>query len=364
MQTHCVSTRRPSGLVIATLFLTVLMTAPAFAGRPECTCQNIESLQQDYQNAVFLEDYMRRLAQELAAVEARQIDLNKNHPTDPDSGRDVKSVADQARAAFERANLNLPFPQVTGYTGPKRIDMPSGTCTQDDGQLKALEKGSPCEAMADSAAAHEQAHRHLCNKMGQAAYWARPLSEMMFEEAAAYHAQAANLKTELRRVLEAATIVYKGRWPFTLKVPGAMEVEYLYVTSTTDLGNATSGDTWKMTGTGTTTTTIEKAVIAGMTCTGSGSVDAHFDATLTTDGLTFGLKLAGRVTGGSPAISCPGGGGGFGLPPPDNISDTVARNVPLKAGDTQLGGGWGNSVGFGMIGGVADMVLSVTCPAQ
>jgi len=349
------------GLVLST-------PGAAAAGPAACTCRNLESLQQDYQNAVYLEGYMRRLAEHLKAIEAPLIEARRTAPDSYEAGVMISSRTDPARAAFEAQNLHLPFDHVAGYTGPDRVSMPRGTCAQLQADLDALENGSPCEAMADVALAHELFHRDNCNRLGADAYWSRLDSEIALEEADAYHAQAANLKAELRRVLDASQVTYHGRWPLTVTVPGAMNVGYLFVTRSDDLGQSSSGDTWAMTGKGSTTVTIEQAEIGGMACSGSGSVDSEFQVTMTTDGLTFGLDLVGTVTGGNPALSCPGGGG-MGFPPPDPVLGQVASGQPLHAGDNQVGGDWGAPMravlaGMGQVTGDADIVLSVTCEGQ
>ena len=362
------TTRHHCGLSAILAMTAIISASPLAAGPPACTCHNLESLQQDYQNAVYLEKYMRELAEHLKSIEAP---LLKARQTDPDSYEasvEISSRTGPARDAYEKSHLKLPFSKIKDYSGPERVPMEKETCQQKQEDLDALENGSPCEAMADAALAHELFHRDNCNHIGVDNYWRRELSEIALEEAQAYHAQAANLKSELRRVLEDATIVYKGRWPFSVSVPGAMHVDYLFVTGTADLGQSSSGDTWAMTGHGTTTTTIETAEIAGRTCRPSGSVNSEFDATLTTNGLTFGLDIRGGVTGGNPAISCPGGMG-MGMPPPDPIVGRVATGLPLKEGDNPVGGDWtgpmrGAMAGMGTVSGVADMVASVTCTTK
>jgi hypothetical protein len=351
--------------LVAALFL--VLPAAALADRPTCACEHLESLQQDLKNALYLEGFMRRLAAEMAAVEAQQKDLNDNHPTHRDAGRPVWSVSDQAREVYMNANLRLPVPRVTGYTGPEKVDMIRGTCAQADADLAGLRDGSPCAAMAEAALRHEARHRARCITMGPGPYWERLASQVALEEAEDYKAQAADLRADIRRLLDTATITYHGTFTPTVSMPGAMTASYLYGVETGDIGGAAGGpESWTMTGIGSFRTSITSATIAGMACTPTGELNADLAVRLETDGLTFGLSAEGQQRGGTVGLKCKLGGG-MSLPVSDPISGQITSAQPLHAGDNRLTEDWTAAMrailaGSGVqVSGTTDMVLSVTC---
>ena len=351
-------------LAVAVLALGVA-DKPALAGPPACTCQNLESLQQEYQNAVFLEGYMQRLAAQLKAEEERLKGLKLSTNTDPDQNLNIVATVAQVRTAYEKANLHLPFPATKGYTGPERVPMSPGTCEQAQADLDAMEQGSPCEAIADMALAHELGHRDICDRLGAPAYWGRMLSEIALEEAGMYKIQAGNLKGELRRVLEASEITLKGEWRHVIS-GGDVELTYFYQFQSGDIGGASKGDTWTMAGKGETQNSIESMKIPGVSCTSSGAVRNDFEVAVTTDGLTFGLDYADRNTGGDLKLICDGGMSMV-VPTGEASSGKLASGQPLVAGDNPVPNAWADAMmalaaSEGMsISGEPKTVLSVTC---
>ena len=354
-------------LRILTLVAALTAPLPGFAGPPACTCQNLESLQQDYQNAVFLERKKRALAAYLKAQEDRLAGLKVTSNQDPDNDLDITATVGNLKVKFEKDYGEMPFPQVAGYSGPDTVDMPFGTCEQNRDDLAALEKGSPCAAMADAALLHELGHSNLCTAIGAKAYWSRPASALALEEAGFYKEQAANLKSELRNVLEDAKVELRGTWRHTLSGQG-LTVTYFYETQTGDIGKASGGDTWTMTGKGETATSIESMKLPGMSCTSQGAVRNSMDVVLTTDGLTFGLESRESRVAGEIVTQCGDGGGGT-LPTTDTGSGELTSGQALVAGDNPLPYGWATTIKLLMrMGGMEmtgdpDMVLSVTCPA-
>jgi hypothetical protein len=266
----------------------------AQSSMPECTCRNLASLQEEYQNAVYLEGYMRRLGEHLRAVEARQIDMNKNDPTNKDAGISPNQASATARQAYADKNLRLPFPNPTGYTGPSEVSMTPGTCKQPAGKLAELEGGSPCQAIADAALAHEATHRAICEKLGADAYWSRMPSEIALEEADMYKGQAANLKAELRRVLDASDLRVVGEFSYHMAA-GPRDSRDKITYDSGDLSLASQGgDRWEMTGTGDSVTEmVMNDYEEGVTCT-TGEVQRPFSVSLETDGLTADVKLEGH----------------------------------------------------------------------
>lgn len=342
------------------------VASPALAERPTCTCKNLESLQQEYQNAVYLEGYMRQLSAHLQEVEAAQTDLNQNHPEHKDAGVSVHQVSATARDAYKKAKLRLPFPKVTGYTGPTEVSMTEGTCEQPKGQLEAMESGSPCAAIAEALVTHERTHRDLCESLGKDAYWTRLPSEIALEEVAMYKAQAEKIKRELQVVLDAADVRLRGEWRHTLSGQG-VELVYFYQFESQDIAAVSQGgDSWAMTGTGETQNAIESMKFPGASCRSTGSVRNAFTVSIATDGLTFGLDYADKNTGGDLTIKCDGGMS-IAMPTGDASSGRLVSGQILKAGDNVIPNSWADSImalasSEGMsITGEPKTVLSVTC---
>ncbi len=340
------------------------LAQPALASPPECTCQNLESLQPDYQNAVDLQNYFKALAEHLETIESETAAVRP----------DPKTVMDKSKAADDKYRQENPpnrgLRSLPGYNGPASIDMTETKgCFQDPAQLAAMEAKSPCKAIADAALEHENKHKAKCEGMGPNAYWGRLRSEIAREEEALYEEQAAKLKAELRRVIEAAEVTYWADWELAIDVQGMAEYGYAYSAQSEDIGNATGGDTWTMTGEGTSTVAWTKAVIAGMSCTPSGAVNTTFNTTMTTDGLVFSLDVEELSSSGALAISCPGGGGGGGpVGEGGGGGQIVSVPIPLKEGDNLIPGDMGGEIraimaGMGTVSGDGVRVLSVRCYA-
>jgi len=344
-------------LSIAAVFATV---QPALASPPECTCQDLASIQQDYRNAKTLQLYFELLADHLKDFEQRKA---KDAPDDL-LLRDLSlGEAQDYRAAYPLGNLLEP---VEGYTGPGDIMMEPGTCNQDPDDLGDMDEGSPCRAIADAALNHEAFHRAECNRMGPDTYWKLMPSDIALEEVEAYRRQAQELKDELRRVLDVAEVTYTADWQLEINVQGMAEYGYSYSARTEDIGNATGGDTWTMTGEGESTVRWTKAMIAGMACTPSGAVNTVFNTKMTTDGLVFSLEVEELSSSGALGISCPGGGGGGGPVAEAGGGGEVARDLPLNAGSNPLPGDMGSEIraimaGMGTVSGEGTRALSVTC---
>lgn len=356
------SLRSLVGLAAATL----LLAPAAFASPPECSCQHIEALQNDYINALYLADFQQKLGEYLKEIEDRLERIKAEDPTHPDASLDIGSTTGNARQNYVDGNLSLPR-TVPGYTGPSEINMIYGTCRQHQAELDAMEAGSPCRAIADAALEHEAAHRARCEAMGAETYWNRKLSDIAFEEVEYYNAQAAKLKEELRRVLEFAEITYQSDWTIGVNAQGVATFGYAYSANSGDIGGATGGDVWTMTGKGESSIVMTRAVIAGMACTASGGLRTEFQVRMETDGLTFGLELDDLVTSGGMALNCPRGGGGGG-PMSEAAGDVgeIASDLPLRAGANPLPGSMIEHLasvlaGSASVTGDGSATLMITC---
>lgn len=335
---------------------------PAQARPPDCTCKNLESLQQDYQNSVYLSEFFMQLSAHMEIFEDEFLERKK---TDPYFDKEFHSTSGAEKARYIDQEMRIPN-RIKDYKGPEEVSMIPGKCYQEPYYLAQMEAGSPCKGMADAALKHEARHRAICTGMTKEVYWNRRQSEFMAEEAAAYAQQARDLKDELRRVLDEATITYQADWTFDLNIGGMAQYAYTYTGESEDIGNATTGDTWTMSGKGTSAITWIKAVLAGMQCTPSGAVKSTYDLKMTTDGLTFGLELTGQSSSGGLSVKCPGPGGGGGSVGDAGGEGVLAKDLPLKQGINSLPGDMGETVramlaGMGTVGGGGKRILSVTC---
>ncbi|MDQ2090915.1 hypothetical protein [Marimonas arenosa] len=331
---------------------------------PECTCENLTSLQQDFRNAVTLAEYFQGLADHLEAVEAEE---RAKFPEDPER------VEEHVGSALSRYLQENPPSQrlipVHDYVGPSSVEMAYGTCTQDAERLLQMELGSPCRAMADASLNHEAFHRDTCSRMGPEAYWNQSRVANAREEVAAYRAQAADLREEIRRVLEAAEVIYKSDSSFDLNVQGMAQYGYVSSARSEDIGHPSDGDTWTMIGRGSSTGKCVKAVIVGMTCTPKGMINSRFDLTLTTDGLVFDLEVGEIVTSGAMSIICRGAGSSSG--PVSAVTEgpgMITSGQPLRTGDNPLPSDMTDEVraqlsSVGTVTFEGESVLSVTCSA-
>jgi hypothetical protein len=336
-------------------------TAAAQDGAKPCSCKNLESLQQDYQNALYLELAFTKLATELRGYEAR--DLAKGV-----SRSETDKFGDMFyKDAVKVITKGMPY-SVAGYTGPEVVPMPAGTCEQDPALLDAMAKGSVCAGMADPALLHEFEHRELCKKMGPDAYWSRIGSDLAAEEAERYKHQAANLKNEIKRVLDVSEVRLKGEWMHTLTGQGA-ELVFFYTFDSGKMSTAETGDGfWKLKGKGTTSNELVSMKADGVSCVSSGAVKNEMVVSMTTDGMSFGLELTETNVGGDMKIDC-GYGAAMAVPTGEASSGQLAAGLPLKAGDTPIGNAWADQImaiaadGGMSVTGDPSTSLSITCEA-
>lgn len=328
------------------------------AGR--CSCENLESLQQDYQNAVYLETFYRDLAKSLGDWEATQFKLVK----DPNNPVNVSKASRARELAAAKDTLVLPFPQITGQTGLMSVEMAALTCIHLDGQLADLEAGAPCQGIAAAELERLRQQRELCTKMGSAAYWDRPGSAFAEERAESYKKKSATLKAELGDALDRAEITVRGDWPYTVTMPG-MEMSYTFEFVTTDFGKSASDATaLTFTAEGESRHSMTGMAIEGLNCSASGTVVHEFSVRLTTDGLTFGLEFAGELGGGEHSVTCEGNQ----VPLPPAVGSgwgqfSVSR-LPLKVGESDLPTNWTGALTPFAMGGVMGMMSGVSVTGQ
>lgn len=358
----------PLGLLVANLMVAV----PAMAGPPACTCTHLESLQQEYRNAIYLEGFMRQMAEVLKTEEQRLRNLKFTSNADPDGNLDIQSTVLAMRDRYVAQKMRLPFPKVKGYIGPDEVTMPHGSCQQPETQLKAMVAGAPCDAIADATAAHELMHRDLCRAMGDHAYWNRLPSVMTLEKAERYRAQAANLKSEIGRVLEKSELRLHGEWHYTIIGPD-VEISYRNIFESDNLSRLLQGsEILSFFGQGKHRAALERMKAADMTCTSDSVISNDFRVTVQTDGLSFDLDYETGDQKFGMTVQCKSPyGEGFGMSLPIEGagigSGRLAASQPLVVGDNVVANDWVDGVravieGGGMrLTGDPRTVLSLTC---
>jgi len=296
------------------LALGVLLVYPAaitLAGNAgeSCSCKNLESLQQELENAQYQAKYFAELSRQLKQFEDQLI-KDKKDPTNPRSGDSLEVAADNEWKRLHAEQYRPPHPNVKDYTGPAAVDMPRGTCTQSAAALEALRAGSPCKEIADITLEHEAQHRAKCTKEGAAKYWARLPSQFTAEEAERYEAQATAMRKQLKRVIDEGTVTVEAEMEMRVFGP-QFDVTYSYVTDPMEMqGKSSPGaDDWTLKGDGHQAGTIKRAKIAGMNCKPSGQINDAVASTLNTDGLRFSLDESTTGQAGDVKLKCKGGFG-------------------------------------------------------
>ena len=325
-----VRTRMLTGVLSVALM--VVIPGPAYSGNAgqSCSCQNLESLQQEVANAEYEAKFFADLARRLKAIEDKQVEINKD-ATNPDSGRSVLAVSGTARKDIMDKEFKLPNPQVKDTSGPDSVDMIWPSCKQNAADLDALKTGASCKEVADIVLEHEAQHRAICEKLTAKAYWARLPSELAAEEAQRYGVQAKAMREALKHVIDGGT--FKVSAILEPRVFGPQfDVTYSYVTDPMELqGKSSPGaDTWTLKGDGHQAGTIKKARIAGMNCSSSGQLNDAVNMTMETDGFSMGLKENTQARPGDVKIRCKKGFGMSLRPQSDKGGGTAFENQPLQ----------------------------------
>ncbi|CAN1568741.1 hypothetical protein MCELHM10_03063 [Paracoccaceae bacterium] len=349
--------------------LLILVAAPVHAqSQPECSCTDLEGLQQDYQNTVYLEKSYRDLAKSMKDWEANAF-KTANIQTPP------MNVPATSRAMVDRAAKEyffVPFPQVDGYFGPMSVEMTPKTCDIDPALVTKMEEGAPCSGAAEAEVLNAVRQQLVCEKMGAKAYWDRPGSAFALEKAENYKTKAADLKTQIGLALDKAEITVSGDWLYTMSMPG-MEMTYHFQFESKDINRSSStGETWDFSATGETRHELTGTNFDGLSCTGSGAVVHQFNVKLKTDGLTFGLVFDGKLGGGEHVVTC----AGTAVPMPGAEGSGWGQfntpTMPLDTGETALPSGWTEALApmsgvLGMMAGIdvtgePKTSLNVSCP--
>ena len=279
-------------------------SAPAFAASEPCACKHLESVQQELENALYEAKFFADLSKRLDAVEKKQTDLNKNHPTHPDSGRSVLATSANERVAIMGKEFRLPH-KVKGYTGPTSVEVLQGTCKNNQADLDALSKGSSCKEIGDISLAHEAQHRALCEQMGKDKYWARLPSVIAAEEAQRYADQAKAMRALLKKVIDGGTMRIGEETEVTTTGQG-FSATYFYSTPPFDLSGKSSpgADQWTLKGDGKRSGVIKRVTFPGMQCTPFGQLSDKNTGTLTLDGLSMRLIVEHTSQAGEIGMKC------------------------------------------------------------
>lgn len=309
-------------------FLLVLNFAP-FAAAAPCSCKNLESLQQETENARYEAQFFADLANRLKAFEGRQIEVNKD-PANPDSGKSVLVASAQERQRIMASEFRLPHGQVKDYTGPASVDMEPLTCSQKPADLAGLQSGAPCDEIGAISVAHETRHAADCEAMGAEAYWARLPSVIAAEEAARYAEQAKAMEDLLKGVIDKGTLTVEAVLTPTYSAQG-FTARYSHTISKMELkGHSSGAPEWALMGNGRQISRLEHVQIVGMSCTPSGELIEDAGLTARTDG--FSLSLAGRMkyVSGQIKIKCRKGMGMSGFQPGEAGAGSYFEAEPFR----------------------------------
>lgn len=284
------------------------LAMPALANQQQCSCGNLQSVQEELKNADYLAKFFADMAAQLKAVEDPLIEAHRD-PTHPDSDVSIHDRSSRRRAEI-MLTFRLPHRPAHGYTGPATVDMRYGSCEQKPAMLEALRAGSQCKELADFALEHEAAHRTKCTKDTVAAYWDRYPSQFAAEEAERYREQAKATRALLKRIIDEGTVTIEAKLEPRISGP-QFDVTYSYVTQSAEMeGNSSPGsDTWTLKGKTRRAGKIKSIKLAGMSCTPSGQINDDIDLALKLDGLTMGLDSTSKGKPGDVKIRCKGGHG-------------------------------------------------------
>lgn len=324
--------------LIAVVVAVLVCVCPAFAyAAPKaCSCKHLEAIQQELKNAIYLAKFQADMAKAVEKAEKEQKELREKNPSHPLARRSVRK-ASEIEWENQRAKIQLPFPNVTGYTGPNSVSLVNGTCTNVAADLKALADGASCKEIGTITLEHEEEHRNLCTSMGVGPYWDRLYSEIAKEEADRYKAQAKALRELLKKVIDASTVKVSEETELTI-TSGPTENKYRIATPAFKLsGKSSPGkDDWELTGKGKRTLAVTSVKLPGMTCTPpTQKLASKVTGTLKLDGLTMKLDESSVSEGGTLTMTCkvPGKGQGIGMgvaPPGDTGSGEVFKDEDVQ----------------------------------
>ena len=309
-------------------FSLLLLFTP-FAAAAPCSCKNLESLQQETENARYEAQFFADMARKFKAIRDHFEEANKD-PTNPDAGVNWANRLGLERERMMAQEFHLPNPHVTGDTGPSHVNMPFGTCAQNPDDLKSLAKGSACAEIGDIALAHEAAHRALCDRMGKTDYWMRAWDELAAEEAARYAEQAQAMERLLKGVVDKGTLTVEAVLTPTYSAQG-FTARYSHTISKMELkGHSSGAPEWALMGNGRQISRLEHVQIVGMSCTPSGELIEDAGLTARTNG--FSLSLAGRMkyVSGQIKIKCKKGMGMSGFQPGEAGAGSYFEAEPFR----------------------------------
>ncbi len=303
-----------------------------------CDCNNLESLQQEVENAAYAAVFFRQLAERLAEVEREQRELNEHgDPSNPNHGRSVRGTSANERDRIMATEFRPPHPQVKDYTGPASVAMKGLACYQEPTELEELRKGSPCKEIADIVLEHEAQHRAICESMGWSAYWDMLPSQHAAEEVERYVEQAKKMHEQLKRV------VSEGEWSMEsgTEMHGTMpnfSATWLFTADKAKLeGNTSFGaDSWTLKGKTRGTNRITQVRIAGQSCKASGQFNDQIEYEMETDGFTVSVTQKNSSVSGQVTITCQSawGGGMTMRPAGEGGSGPVLENERLRDAHT------------------------------
>ena len=107
MTNHVHYRQRMKLVAVVVALLVFACPALVFAAPKACSCKNLESIQQELKNALYLEKFMTQLSKKVADAEEEQRQLKKKEPNNPVSRRSVRDVSKEVWTK-EKAKLRVP----------------------------------------------------------------------------------------------------------------------------------------------------------------------------------------------------------------------------------------------------------------
>ena len=153
--------------------LAILLSAASPASALDsCSCRNLESLQQELENAVYETGFFDSLSQ-AAGRDRKEADRDQQEIRPiRNSGKLVLQVSANARKDIMAKEFKPPHPKVTGYSGPDSVDMEAGQVHAGRRpRSRRCARARLARRSPTSRCEHEAAHRELCESMGADTYW-------------------------------------------------------------------------------------------------------------------------------------------------------------------------------------------------
>ena len=325
-------------LAAATVTAILASEGVADAAPEACACKHLESVQQELENAEYLQRFYVEVAKRLEVIEKRQAEIDKD-PTHKNAGLSTKQQTAAVRDEMFNRERKLPNPRVKGYSGPSKVDFDSVNCSNRQVDLDGLRDGASCKELGDFSLAHENGHRAIClamNKAKKNSYVSQAHSLDMLEESRLYGEQAKSTRALLKKLIDGAKFRVSEKSEMRVVARQGYDATYAYETAAFDLeGKSSPGaDKWTLKGESRRSGVIKQIVIPGMQCTPYGKLNDKVTTAMTLDGLSMSMNILNTSALGDIGMRCrTPDGQGFGQsmrPVGETGSGDVFKNARVK----------------------------------